>query len=269
MTQQGGCFSHLAQQLNAEGYTAVAMDLRGHGKWFHSVDDGEKRRVSYPKSAQDLLALAAELRSSYPGLPIFGVGESVGAGVMTLAAGQKANAFDGIVLVSAGTRPHTYNPIMVTRDFVVGIVDLDKQLDIRKYITHYSSEDPRITKEMITDQLSRTTLTGKEILQTAAFIRKTPRSATKLPEQLPVLILQGQIDKIVATSSVKSILRHIHSANKKLVIIPHCGHILLGTAYLKQPVVKQLTDWLQAETQAHPHTVAALDDSQNQTAGKQ
>src|SRR5688572_2537454 len=113
MTQQGGCFSHLAQQLNAEGYTAVAMDLRGHGKWFHSVD-GEKSRVSYPKSAQDLLALAAELRSSYPGLPIFGVGESVGAGVMTLAAGQKANAFDGIVLVSAGTRPHTYNPIMVT-----------------------------------------------------------------------------------------------------------------------------------------------------------
>lgn len=248
-TQQSGCFESLSRYLNAAGFTLVAMDLRAHGYWFHEADQSQSRaRLDYSRSAQDLQQLAVRVKKCSPSLPLFCIGESVGAGVATLAASRAPDLFAGIILASPGTRPNLFNPLMVARDFFEGITDLDRQLDVSGYITRYSSEDARITKEMCTDKLSRTTLSGKEILKTAAFIRRTPRFASLLPPQTRVLVLQGKDDHMVRLSSIKAILRKVPSSDKKLVVFPNCGHILLGTAYLKEPVLQTLVGWLKKET---------------------
>jgi acylglycerol lipase len=258
-TQQAGCFSSLSKHLNNAGFSLIGMDLRGHGHWYYSPDAAhEKRAVDYAKSAADLHELASSARSRYPNVPIFCIGESVGSTVATMAAGQHHDLFDGVILVSAGSRPGFYNPFRVTRDFLVGITDLRRPMDVSPYILKYSSEDPRITHEMVTDKLSRTTLTGKEILQTAFFIRKAPVLATKLSSTMPVLILQGQKDHIVTSSSVRTILRKLPSSNKELFVVPNCGHILLGTAFLKDSVVAHLTQWLEQQTGAMVPAVATI-----------
>jgi alpha-beta hydrolase superfamily lysophospholipase len=257
MTQQGGCFDTLARRLNAEGFTVVAMDLRGHGKWFYSSQLSSRSIVSYTRSAADLVELSTSLKAAYPAVPLFCIGESVGCGVTTLAASTHPELFDGIVLASTGSKPHAYNPFLVVPDFVVGITHLHKQMDVCRYIRRYSSEDRRITSEMIGDKLSRTTLTAKEILQTAAFIRRIPSFASKLRADMPVLVIQGEHDRIVTSASAREVMRHIPSADKKMVVIPNCGHILLGTEYLKQPVVGQLVDWLVSETDASRQPIAS------------
>lgn len=250
-TQQSGCFSTLAGQLNDAGYSLIGMDLRGHGRWYYTDDKQSKSKLNYRESAHDLEKLAQSVRRAYPDIPLYCIGESVGAGVVTLAASFDHRLFDGIILASPGTSPNFFNPYMVVRDFLKGIVNLDRQLDVSWYIVHYSSEDPRITHEMVTDSLSRTTLTGREILKTAAFIRSTPQSARGLTPDTSVLLLQGADDHIVRGSTLKAIMHNLPTTNKKMVVIPNCGHLLLGTAYLKQPVVSALINWLDTESSSH------------------
>ncbi len=268
-TQQSGCFSSLARHLNEAGYSLIGMDLRGHGRWFHADDSQAKRRLNYRESAHDLEKLAQAVRRAYPDTPLYCIGESVGAGVTTLAASFDRRLFDGIILASPGTSPNFFNPYKVVRDFLKGIVNLDRQLDVSWYIVHYSSEDPRITHEMVTDSLSRTTLTGREILKTAAFIRSTPQSARCLPPDTAVLLLQGQDDHIVRGSTLKAIMHNLPTANKKMIVIPHCGHLLLGTAYLKVPVIAALVDWLDTECSSHRPVTAIKANAVDQEALRQ
>lgn len=248
-TQQGGCFESLSRYLNAAGFNVVSMDLRGHGRSYFSHDRHNTRHeVSYSRSADDLARISRHLKAVAPRTPLFCLGESVGAAVTVRAASEHPDLFDGIILAAAGTSPHIFNPGMIAHDVVKGLSDLDRPLDIADYIRKYSSDDPRVTKEMIDDPLARTMLTGKEILQTGAFIHKTPHQAKLLAPNISVLLINGSDDGIVKAESTETILNNIRSRDKKMINVPGCGHVLLGTSYLKKAVVSPVTDWLIYQT---------------------
>jgi alpha-beta hydrolase superfamily lysophospholipase len=244
-TQHSGSFELFANHLSSLGFKVVAYDMRGHGRWYHNqraFDEGGN--VNYSRSSQDLIVLLTHLRVKYPTLPLFCVGESIGGAVAVRAGSANPGLCDGLVLVSPGTKPCTFNPVMVAKDFVKGITHLDRLMDVTRYITRYSSDDNRVTKEMVTDPLSRTELTGKEVLQTGYFISTTPKFAGKLADHISVLIIQGEEDRIVSANTIKSIYKHLHSKNKTVVYLPDCGHVLLGTSFLKPQVVSSISQWL-------------------------
>lgn len=247
-TQHAGSFQSLAEHLVANGFTVLSCDLRGHGLRYHGQANDKiavaDRVVNYERSADDLVATFKQVKSDYPGVPIYCIGESVGAGVVTRAAGSSKGLIDGMILCSAGTRPCVFNPLMTVSDFVKYIWRLDHPMDVSRYIDHYSADDKRVSNEMIADPLSRIKLTPREILRTAWFIRRTPAAAKHVDPSIPVLIVQGKIDHIVGNHSIKAILKNLPSTNKQIVELPQCGHVLLGTSFLKPQVVDSVTGWL-------------------------
>lgn len=248
-TQHAGSFDSLAQVLSKQGFVFIGLDLRGHGQRFYKAFKGQpNHRVDYEKSAEDLANLLKKVKASYPGLPVFCLGESVGAAVTTLCLGKHKGLADGIILCSPGTRPRFFNPFMVIPDFIKGVTHLDDPMDVSRYIDHYSSDDKRVSDEMIADPLSRIKLTPKEILRTAFFIRTTPELAKNVDPKLPVLIVQGELDGIVSRRSTRSILKNLPGAEKELVEFKDAGHVLLGTSYLKPEVVSSLSKWLGEQT---------------------
>jgi len=261
-TQHAGSFGVLAQNLASQGFIFIGLDLRGHGERFYTAYPGQpNRRVDYDKSADDLGSLLKKVHATYPKLPVFCIGESVGAAVTTHCAGRYPGLMDGIILCSPGTRPRNFNPFMVVPDFVKGVSHLDIPMDVSKYIDEYSSDDKRVSDEMISDPLSRIKLTPKEILRTAFFIRTTPKAAKEVSSDVPVLIVQGEEDGIVSRKSTKAILKNLPSEHKELVEFKDAGHVLLGTSFLKPQVVNSVSKWLSDQTELQRTKVIGLHNS--------
>lgn len=269
-TQHAGSFSTLAQHLAGQGYIFIGLDLRGHGERFYKAFAGQpNHRVDYLKSADDLGSLLKKVRATYPGLPVFCLGESVGAAVTTHCLGKYKDLTDGVILCSPGTRPRAFNPFMVVPDFIKGVTHLDDPMDVSRYIDHYSSDDKRVSDEMIADPLSRIKLTPKEILRTAFFIRTTSNAAKSVDPKVPILIVQGEEDGIVSRKSTQAILKNLPGQHKELVEFKDAGHVLLGTSYLKPQVVDSVTKWLSDQTALTRTKYIGLHESTSKESSRQ
>ncbi len=244
-TQEAGCFEVLAKQLALQGFLVCSVDLRGHGQWHYRPDTYKTGyTVDYKQSALDIEHLFDVLGNDHPDLPIYAVGESCGAAVLVTAISDRPAAVKGLILASVGTHPRHFKPDWVLPDIVKGFKNLSRPMQVTRYIKRYSSEDERITKEMVDDPLSRRTLSGKEMIATGLFIHSTPERVKKLPEDLPLLMLQGTDDNICSPTSVKQIVKHKPGIDKELVFLRSCGHVLLGTSFIKPHVSKIVVGWL-------------------------
>jgi hypothetical protein len=76
------------------------------------------------------------------------------------------------------------------------------------------------------------------------FISQMPVLASQLPRSIPVLLLQGSDDQIVNAASASRVYDGFKTSDKSLKEISGCGHILLGTAFIKPIVLNDTFDWL-------------------------
>jgi pimeloyl-ACP methyl ester carboxylesterase len=97
MGESRAAFRHLTLGLMAAGYRVATMDLRGHGDSsavFDAYDD--------PAAAGDLLAVI----DAIGGGPATVVGNSMGAAAAVLAAADRPEAVDRLVLIGPFVRDH-------------------------------------------------------------------------------------------------------------------------------------------------------------------
>jgi alpha-beta hydrolase superfamily lysophospholipase len=248
LTQHAGTFDTFANQLSQTGFTFVGLDMRGHGKWYHTAPWSDTGKTcDFKQSVVDMVNLISQIRAHLPNTPIYCLGESVGSAVAIRVASQRPDLINGLILVSSGTKTRAYSPFMVAGDFFKGIEALHKQMDVTRYIMRYSSNENRICTGMVCDPLSRRTLTPIEVLKTKYILSTTPAIAKKLSPKLAVLCITGAQDHIVDPGSVKRMFKTLKCSDKKLVWLPDCGHVLLGTRFLDADVVNSIDSWLTKE----------------------
>jgi alpha-beta hydrolase superfamily lysophospholipase len=245
-SRHSGTYQTLAEHLVSLGYLVVSPDLRGHGEWYFSKQATAKDKMAnWDQSTDDVVALIDNLRDKYPRLPIFCMGESTGAAVAIKAA-ARCPAINGLVLSAIGTRPCVHDVPNIVCDAFEGLFDLDKPLDVKDTIIKYSSDDERVRLNAGNDPLVKP-MSARELLRTSVLLNHTVANAEKLPAQMPVLMLQGDKDEIVTTSSARSVMRHIASHEKEMLEFPY-GHILLTTPFIHTDVMSEVSDWLRSKT---------------------
>ena len=196
--QHGNHYAALAERLAPQGFLFYSIDFYGHGDWL--AKSKKRPKVDYNATAVDLVKLATVLRSQHPGLPVFCIGESLGAAMALKAISSKPKLFDGLILVSAGMRPAAGHHIGATLKSVQsGIMTLGMTVDISDHLKTIS-DDPRTNDEMINDPLSRTKASLKDLLHTVNFLRQGHSLASKINPDVPVLVLQGGKDQIIQPS---------------------------------------------------------------------
>jgi predicted alpha/beta hydrolase len=102
MGVEASFYRGFCQSLAAEGYNALALDLRGHGG--HSVRVDREWRFGYRDMLlNDWPAAVKTLRGLFPGLRVLMIGHGLGGYLSALHASLRPRDIDGLVLIGAGS----------------------------------------------------------------------------------------------------------------------------------------------------------------------
>jgi acylglycerol lipase len=245
--QQGGVLDTLGRSLASLGYLVLAPDLRGAGRWSMMAPQPSKGTFSeFVESCNDLDRLLKLLRKEHPKSSLFCIGESAGSTVVLSAMVRDATRCKGIILCSAGSEPKLHAPGSMGPEFYKKLMHVTTPVDMSEFMGKYSSDDKRISDEMINDPLGRNKLSALELLGTFNFIQQGNVFATQIPRSLPTLLIQGQQDQIINANSSVKLLGKLASTDKNILMLPSSGHILIGTTYVKPEVEDAIIDWLAA-----------------------
>lgn len=249
LTMHGAIFDRLARHLAEQGYIVLAPDLHGYGRW---VDIPAQERqckecgsqLCYQKSRRDLIGLVDAVRETYPSLPLYMIGESLGADMVLYSASQRPNAIEGIVLSSPAIKRRLNMVPRVFWDVSLISHNIFRQVNLIPYMKMFASEDPRIIEEALNDPLVRKKLTTWELFKTLQTMRPSLEYADKVPAKMPVLVIQGDNDRMLKSQAVCDLLKHLNSEDSTVRWFKDRGHLLLETAYVQEDTLITVDAWL-------------------------
>jgi len=273
----GGVYDKLARELASRGIVVIAPDLRGYGRWcpehkerqngkidsatFSPVgrdtggsevltEEGEtnsvnpRGKISYEDSYSDLKELVKGVRSQYSSLPLYVIGESLGAGMTLHLASDMPQSIDGIVLSSPAIKHRNYMEPRMVVDLTAMMLSPSKTVNVSPYIKRFASEDPQVAETALQDPLVRKKLKMTDLLKTSLLIRGNIKFASKIPAEMPVLIIQGDNDRMLNSNGVVSLIGQLKSRDQTVRWFPGKGHLLLETPHIMPETIQTVSVWL-------------------------
>jgi alpha-beta hydrolase superfamily lysophospholipase len=273
LMKHGASYDKLGGYLADKGFVVVAQDLRGYGRWHEEKDkfkDGDK--ISYEKSYEDLVNLAARMRSLHPHQPMFCVGESLGADLVLRLASVRPDLTDGLVLSSPAISHHHNICAQMVVDAAKFCTHPKREINMDPYIKTYTSDDPRITDEALKDPKTRRSLDLKALLGSRKILKETLSYARNIPPHIPVLIIQGSADKIIKAEGIVALMQNLKSKDQTVRWLDARGHVLLETSYINDNTLETISGWLgqhmpQAQVKAEIYKAAAKSNPSNKKLG--
>ncbi|MBX9693646.1 MAG: lysophospholipase [Cyanobacteria bacterium] len=244
ISQRAYTLRTVASQLASKGIIVYGLDLRGHGWWHHEKTKGDGGYKSdYPEAVTDTREVMQVIAQNHPHMPLFLVGESVGSAVALRAATMSPpENLKGLVLCGAGSKCSRTKLTWFMSDFSKAC--LGRPVNIVRYQRKYGTDDLEALEETIKDPLQRKTFALSELWRARCVLRGNKKFAKRLDPQLSVLMIHGKDDGTLTLKSAEKVYAKVPSFDKKLVVVPGCGHILLGTGNPKKQVTEPIAHFI-------------------------
>lgn len=251
LTQRAYSLNELAESLALRGFIVFGLTQRGHGGWHYA---GNKNAPGYncnfKDTVGDICHLIPSLSKNYPRLPLYMIGESVGAAVVLNAVAQAEDKVGGVILCSCGTKRKHLKTSWVLADTLYSIFRPHRQIDVGKYQLEYAAEDPSIVEQTLKDSFARHTLSGLEILAANRFIKKNAKLIKHLNPETSVLVVQGEADRVVTPESARKVFDNAVAYRKEMILVPKSGHMLIGRPNTNDFMVRSMLSWLNEDLDA-------------------
>ena len=194
--EHSGRYAHVAEALNAAGYSAYAIDVRGHGKspgFPANMGDDPEQLVN------DVVEFCLSVRESYE--KTFLVAHSMGT-LLSIPAVPRvpAGTLSGLVLSGTATQPGPAGGDLVTKGSVPP-ESLSRDPVVQKAYT----DDPLVWDSVPQEVLGRT-------FEVAALVEK----AIPLIE-IPVLLLHGVDDPLTSIAGAQALHAELVVTDKTLI----------------------------------------------------
>lgn len=241
----GKSFDALAQKLAQRGALVVAPDLRGFGRWYFS-EEGERSKTSFSKSQEDLSRLFRLLEDQHPGLPLFCIGESLGAHFARRATALHPELVRGLILSSPCMRPRLVSLPLIPytwSQLVIAGINPAHEVNLSPFARQFLKDEPDNLETYLNDPLSRKSLEVLELIDSLRIADS--RGLGAIPKDMPVLVLRGKKDCVCKVSSMKKFIDSLKSDNLTVHRCSGSGHIILQTPELNSNVFNVLEGWLE------------------------
>ena len=263
----GGVFDALARYLASEGFTVLSPDLVGHGRRHYEKDVADFDPIAdYEKAEIDLAETLKEIRSEFTGKKVFWLGESLGSNYAVRIAAKHPELVDGLILSAPTIRRHHGAPAKLMSDMCVNtLIAPNKQLSLKNYASKYLADDPKIINDYLADPLMRKSLSPRELLSGRKVIKSTLPYAEEIKNNMPVLVIQGTLDRMVQAIAAEDLMSRMKSNDRTLHWAENRGHLLFMTAHV-QPDLEVVVDrWLNTHLET-PQVYTTASDLPNETS---
>ena len=227
ITAYSGPYEMFADAISKIGFTAVGLDLRGHG-----LSDGI--RGDYPSKERlvsDLVETISLLKKQFSTLLIFG--HSLGVLTALIAKKNSKEKIDGLILLSAGkiVKPGVYKSPSVLQKLKIIFSSIFRPS--KPVINYYREgilglDDPLFNFKY-----------------TLRFMRLVSFKDLEFSEEIecPILLGVGEHDEIFSVESAQSLLDEIPCKDKKFIIMTGAKHAVEFT----EEIFKEFKSWLIAK----------------------
>ncbi|PCJ46383.1 MAG: hypothetical protein COA99_02885 [Moraxellaceae bacterium] len=220
-----GTYAHVGKYLASHGYIVHGTDLQG---WGRSEGKASKGYIeSYDEYTQDLERVSADLRNKYPKLRLYGMGESLGAGVLMYGYLKNTLSFDGFLFSGPAFKP---NPALlgirapeflnsINMSLVAGwgnifpgwpLIPTDLGLKM-------TIKDPVIQEQLINDpNNTHTWLPACYVTAMVKAMGYLDKNIAKI--RIPLYISHGEEDNLIPPSSSQEIYDRVSTNDKVLNI---------------------------------------------------
>jgi len=220
IASHAGWYAETAADLNHQGVEVYGLDRRGSGR-----SEGPRGHLDrYERALDDVEQLVRLVAADHPGTPVFLAASSWAAKLAVMYAAERAAPLSGLMLLGPGlTAEVKLSPARQVQVVVGHLVAPMACLPIPLTPEQYTANPPYLDF-IRADPLRRLEATAQFFWETARLDRRRRRAAARL--RLPLLLLQGDDDKMIDVPKTRRWFARLGVENKTYRAYPGAGHTL-------------------------------------------
>ena len=231
-------YSHWIEKFIEKGFGIVGVDLPGHGK-----SDGKRGKLnSYSLTDEMLDFLIAEFKKTFPGIPLFIYGHSLGGGIVLQYILQKNPEIKGAIVTSPWLRL-SYEPARIKIIFARIMNKLYPSLTQPSgLVVSHISHDQTVVDAYISDPLNHDKISAGLFHSADAAASYSLLHAEDL--KIPLLLLHGSDDQISSPQGSRDFASKTKMAELK---IWDGGYHELHNEPFKDEVFMCIMNWINSK----------------------
>ena len=237
ISEHSGRYSAVVDGLTAAGFAVCAFDLRGHGR-----SEGQRGHIDrWSQYRDDVTAYLEQVKTRYPGFPVFIYGHSLGALIVTEYVLWHPTGLEGMMVSGIPLRPTgvAKKPLVLLARSLSRVwprFSVSLGVDGTRL-----SRDPAMVKAYDEDPLVHHTATARWGTETLDAIDRVRSRMSEIA--LPILILHGEDDPVNAVQGSRELFAAVSSKDKELHTYPGGKHEPHNDIQREQ-VVNDVQKWL-------------------------
>ncbi|WP_440894686.1 alpha/beta hydrolase [Amphibacillus sp. Q70] len=264
MAEHSGRYHEFAKFLVSHGFIVYANDHRGHGR------TGEKMgtmgfladKDGFERAVEDLKTINDQIHHTYPNLPVFMLGHSMGSFLVRRLIQRYSNAVDGVILSGTGAGKGLIGKLgRIMAKFEIKRLGAKSESPLMDKLSFgqfnkkfkdsesWISSDPETVQIYQDDPYCGFISTAKffeDLLSGIELIHKRTEIA-RIDQSLPFLLISGTADPVgnngKGVKQVVKIYKRAGIQSIDLILYPNGRHEMLFETNRDQ-VMKDILSWL-------------------------